>query len=66
MFAFVKGHAGGSEVIIGFNGSDNFAFGGYGYSSTVTPTETVGSLGDVITLSDGTTITLAGVNHKIF
>jgi hypothetical protein len=66
VFAFVKGHAGGSEVIIGFNASDNFAFAGYGYTATNLPTETVGSIGDVIKLSDGTTITLAGVDHKIF
>jgi hypothetical protein len=66
VFAFIKGHAGGSEVIIGFNGSDNLAFAGYGYTATDLPTETVGSIGDVITLSDGTTITLAGFDHKLF
>ena len=66
VFAFIKGHAGGSEVIIGFNSSDNLAFAGYGYSGTTLPSEQVGSIGDVITLSDGTTITLAGINHKIF
>ena len=66
VFAFIKGHAGGSEVIIGFNASDNLAFAGYGYTATNLPTEAVGSIGDVITLNDGTTITLAGVDHKIF
>jgi hypothetical protein len=70
VFAFVKGHAGGSEVIFNFTGSDNFAFAGYGYTSTITPTETVGTFGgvasDVITLSDGTKITLVGVGHTIF
>jgi hypothetical protein len=66
VFAFIKGHAGGSEVIINFTGSDNLAFAGYGYTATNLPTEAVGSLGDVITLSDGTTILLAGVDHKIF
>lgn len=65
-FLFVLGHAGGSEVIIGFNASDNIGFAGYGYSATHLPAEHVGSMGDVITLSDGTTITLAGFNHKIF
>lgn len=65
-FLFVKGHAGGSEVIIGFNASDNIGFSGYGYSATNLPQEHVGSLGDVITLSDGTTITLAGFDHKLF
>jgi hypothetical protein len=66
VFAFIKGHAGGSEVIIGFTASDNLAFAGYGYTATTLPSEAIGSLGDVITLSDGTTITLAGFNHKIF
>jgi len=65
-FLFVKGHAGGSEVIIGFTASDNFGFAGYGYTAGNLPAEHVGSIGDVITLSDGTTITLAGVFHKIF
>jgi Ca2+-binding RTX toxin-like protein len=66
VFAFIKGHAGGSEVIIGFNAKDNLAFAGYGFTPTNLPAENVGSFGDVITLSDGTTITLAGVDHKIF
>ena len=66
VFAFIKGHAGGSEVIIGFNESDNLAFAGYGYTATNLPEEAVGSAGDVITLSDGTTITLAGFDHKLF
>ena len=66
VFAFIKGHAGGSEVIIGFTSSDNLAFAGYGYTGSNLPAEAVGSHGDVITLSDGTTITLAGFNHKIF
>ena len=66
VFAFIKGHAGGSEVIIGFTARDNLAFAGYGYTGTNLPTEAVGSVGDVITLSDGTTITLAGFDHKIF
>jgi Ca2+-binding RTX toxin-like protein len=65
-FLFVKGHAGGAEVIIDFTSSDNFGFAGYGYSATNLPAETVGAIGDVITLNDGTTITLAGINHKIF
>jgi Ca2+-binding RTX toxin-like protein len=66
VFAFIKGHAGGSEVIIGFTAKDNLAFAGYGYTATNLPTESLGSMGDVITLSDGTTITLAGYDHKIF
>ncbi|MBW4024962.1 MAG: hypothetical protein HIU92_17835 [Proteobacteria bacterium] len=66
VFAFINGHAGGSEVIVGFTASDNLAFGGYSYSGSNLPGEAVGPIGDVITLSDGTTITLAGINHKIF
>ena len=66
VFAFIKGHAGGSEVIIGFTASDNLAFAGYGYTGSNLPSEAVGSTGDVITLSDGTTITLAGFDHKLF
>jgi hypothetical protein len=66
VFAFIKGHAGGSEVIIGFNSADNLGFAGYGYAPGTLPSEAVGSTGDVITLSDGTTITLAGINHTIF
>jgi hypothetical protein len=65
-FLFVKGHAGGSEVIIGFTASDNFGFAGYGYTAANLPAEHVGPIGDVITLSDGTTITLAGFDHKLF
>jgi hypothetical protein len=67
VFAFIKGHAGGTEVIINFTPSDNLVFSAsYGYTATNLPTEAVGSLGDVITLNDGTTITLAGYDHKIF
>ncbi|MCB8875728.1 hypothetical protein [Acidisoma silvae] len=66
VFGFVNGHAGGTEVIIGFNSSDNLAFGGYGYSANNLPTETVTSAGDVMTLTDGTQILFAGVDHKIF
>ncbi len=66
VFAFIKGHAGGSEVIIGYNASDNLAFAGYGYTASNLPSEAVGPVGDVITLNDGTTITLAGIDHTIF
>jgi hypothetical protein len=67
VFGFVLGHAGGAESILGFNGKDTLAFSsGYGYSLTNAPSETVGSLGDVITLSDGTTITLVGYEAKVF
>ena len=70
VFGFVNGYAGGSETINGFTSSDTFAFGGYGYSALNAPTEsydTPGATGsDIITLTDGTTITLTGIDHKIF
>jgi Ca2+-binding RTX toxin-like protein len=70
VFGFVNGHAGGSEVILNYTSSDNIAFQGYGYSLTNPPAETLtsfdGIASDVIKLSDNTTITLVGVNHKIF
>lgn len=62
VYGFVAGHSGGAVTILGFSGKDNIAF--EGYSSP--PVEAVGALGDVITLSDGTTITLSGIDHKIF
>jgi serralysin len=70
VFGFIKGHAGGSEVIFNFTAKDNLAFGGYGYSATDLPAEHVaafiGVTSDVITLNDGTTITLVGIDHKLF
>ena len=65
-YLFVKGHAGGSEEIIGFNATDNVGFVGYGYSAKILPIENVGATGDVMTLSDGTSITFAGYFHKLF
>ncbi|GAB0120328.1 hypothetical protein [Acidisoma sp. 7E03] len=62
VYGFVAGHSGGAVTILGFSGKDNIAFEGY----SGPPVESVGSLGDVITLSDGTTITLSGIDHKIF
>jgi Ca2+-binding RTX toxin-like protein len=70
VFGFVQGQAGGSEVILNFNASDNLAFKGYGYSLANPPAENIttfdGITSDVITLSDNTTITLVGIDHKIF
>jgi Ca2+-binding RTX toxin-like protein len=66
VFDFVNGHAGGTEVIIGYTASDNIAFGGYGYSATNLPTENLVGSNDVITLSDGTVITLVNLGHKLF
>ncbi|MCB8879777.1 hypothetical protein ACELLULO517_05990 [Acidisoma cellulosilytica] len=66
VFGFVNGHAGGTVVIIGFNASDNIAFGGYGYTGTNLPVETVTAAGDVMTLNDGTKILFAGLDHKLF
>ena len=70
VYAFVKGHAGGSEVILGFKDSDNIAFDGYGYSAGNSPVETLedfhGVPSDQLTLTDGTKITLVGIDHKLF
>jgi hypothetical protein len=68
VFGFIKGAAGGAETILGLGGNPaaSLVFAGYGYTATDLPAEQMGSLGDVITLSDGTKITLAGIDHKIF
>ena len=76
VFAFVKGYAGGAEIISGFNATDNIVFQGYGYNLAATPSNappeqvlapTSGSGGgDLITLTDGTQIFLVGIDHKIF
>jgi Ca2+-binding RTX toxin-like protein len=70
VFAFIKGHASGSEVILNFTAKDNLAFAGYGYTGSSLPAEHVGTFdgiaSDTITLSDGTSITLVGIDHKLF
>lgn len=65
-FLFVNGHAGGSEAIFGFNAKDSLGFAGYTYTGSSLPTETVGALGDIISLADGTQITLVGYDQKVF
>ena len=62
VFGFVNGHAGGSEYILGFNAQDNMLFSGY----TTPLTEQVTGGSDTITLGDGTTIVLLGIDHKVF
>jgi hypothetical protein len=66
LFGFVNGQAGGSEIIDDYSSNDNLSFAGYNYTASNEPTEVVGSLCDVITLSDNTTITLVGITHKSF
>lgn len=66
VFGFVAGHAGGTEVIVGFNSSDNLAFSGYDYSLANPPSEEVTASGDVMTLTDGTKILFVGIDHKLF
>jgi hypothetical protein len=65
VFGFIKSSSGGSEVILNFTKNDTFAFNGVTITS-----EGVGSFGglssDEIQLSDGTSITLVGVDHKLF
>jgi Ca2+-binding RTX toxin-like protein len=69
VFGFIKGTAGGTEVIFNFTTKDTFAFGGYGSAGPIS-TEAVttfnGVASDQITLTDGTKITLVGIDHKIF
>jgi Ca2+-binding RTX toxin-like protein len=64
VYGFVKGHAGGSEVIIGLKTTDVVAFDGYG--SNPIASEVVKNGADVVTLTDGTSITFEGYDHKIF
>jgi hypothetical protein len=70
VFGFVQGHAGGSETISGFNSTDNFAFQGYGADAIKSEAFVANSAStgtDVITLTDGTTITVVGsFTHSIF
>jgi Ca2+-binding RTX toxin-like protein len=70
VFAFIKGHANGSEVILNYTAKDNLAFAGYGYTGSNLPVEQVSTFNgipsDTITLSDGTSITLVGIDHKLF
>jgi hypothetical protein len=73
VFGFVNGHAGGVESITGFNAKDNFAFGGYDSLGGAIASEAVNTTidpaaggSDVITLTDGTVITLVGYDNKVF
>ena len=71
VFGFVDGHAGGTELITNFTSNDKFAFGGYGanpiQSEVYTAGPAAGTGTDVITLTDGTTITVEGAfTHSIF
>ena len=61
VFAFVAGHAGGTEVITGFNAKDQLAFEGF----TKGPAEQVVGGNDEMTLSDGTVITFLGLTHRL-
>jgi Ca2+-binding RTX toxin-like protein len=69
-YAFVKGQAGGTELITAFKvGTDALIFTP-DYGSKPIASENITKLSgwgtsDVITLTDGTTITLVGVTHKL-
>jgi Ca2+-binding RTX toxin-like protein len=70
VYSFVKGQAGGTEIIGNFKvGKDSLIFSPeYGTHAVASEAvETVAGWGrsDVIQLTDGTTITLVGVTHKI-
>jgi Ca2+-binding RTX toxin-like protein len=62
VFGFVNNGMPGADTILGFNAKDNVAFG----SGLTVTGEAIGTYGDVITLSNGTTITLAGIDHKLW
>jgi serralysin len=64
LYGFIAGHAGGSETIFGLKADDAILFGGYG--KTPIASESVSNGSDAIKLSDGTTITLVGIDHKLF
>ncbi len=68
VFGFIKGTAGGTEVIFNFTSKDTFAFGGYTGDPVASETPTVfgGVTSDLITLTDGTKITIVGQNSSIF
>jgi Ca2+-binding RTX toxin-like protein len=63
-YAFLSGHAGGSETILGLKFGDRLIFGLYQGNPITSEGVTNGS--DVIKLTDGTSITLAGFDHKLF
>jgi len=64
VYGFIKGHAGGSDVITGLQDNDAIVFGGYGGSPITSEGVLAGS--DLITLSDGTVILLQGIDHTVF
>jgi Ca2+-binding RTX toxin-like protein len=61
-YGFLAGHAGGSETIFGLKDGDQILFG----SGETIASEGVTNGSDVIKLNDGTSITLAGLDHKLF
>jgi Ca2+-binding RTX toxin-like protein len=63
-YAFLSGHAGGSETILGLKSGDKLIFGFYSGNAIASEAVTGGS--DMIKLTDGTSITLAGFDHKLF
>ncbi|MCB8875782.1 hypothetical protein [Acidisoma silvae] len=62
VFLFLSNGLPGADTILGFSAKDNIGF----EPGLTIKGEAVGTMGDVITLSDGTTITLSGVDHKLF
>jgi Ca2+-binding RTX toxin-like protein len=64
IYGFIAGYTGGTETIIGLKASDVITFGGYGADPIASESVVDGS--DLIVLNDGTRITIAGIDHKIF
>jgi Ca2+-binding RTX toxin-like protein len=66
VYNFLASHAGGTEVINDFKpGTDKLTFSGYA-TDTPVASETITGGSDIIKLTDGTEITLTGVDHKQF
>jgi Ca2+-binding RTX toxin-like protein len=64
VYGFIKGHAGGTELIGSLKSTDSIVFGGYG--STPIVSEAIQNGSDVIALNDGTVVTFEGIEHKVF
>ena len=57
-FAFIDGKTGGSDTILGFKATDLVTFTGYGASPVAN--EFLSGSNTIVTLSDGTTLTITG------
>jgi len=65
VFAFIKGQSGGTDLIVNFNSAEKIALQGYGAGEAAHAfaTSTVASGATLVTLTDGTQITLASFTN---